>query len=37
MVEVVNIHKSFDDNVVLDGVSFSVEEGDGRLRTQRNG
>jgi phospholipid/cholesterol/gamma-HCH transport system ATP-binding protein len=37
MVEVKNIHKSFDDNVVLDGVSFSVEEGENMIVFGRSG
>ena len=37
MVEVVNIHKSFEDNVVLDGVSFTVEEGENMVVFGRSG
>ncbi len=37
MVEVKNIHKSFEDNVVLDGVSFSVEEGENMIVFGRSG
>lgn len=37
MVEVKNIHKSFEDNLVLDGVSFSVEEGENMIVFGRSG
>ena len=37
MIEVVNIHKSFEDNVVLDGVSFTVEEGENMVVFGRSG
>jgi phospholipid/cholesterol/gamma-HCH transport system ATP-binding protein len=37
MVEVKNIHKSFDDNIVLDEVSFSVEEGENMIVFGRSG
>lgn len=37
MVEVKNLHKAFDENVVLHGVSFSVEEGENMVVFGRSG
>jgi len=37
MVEIIDLHKSFDGNVVLDGVSFSVTEAENMVVFGRSG
>lgn len=37
MVEIVNLHKSFEDNIVLDGISFNVDEAENMVVFGRSG
>jgi phospholipid/cholesterol/gamma-HCH transport system ATP-binding protein len=37
MVEIIDLHKSFDDNIVLDGVSFNVDEAENMVVFGRSG
>jgi phospholipid/cholesterol/gamma-HCH transport system ATP-binding protein len=37
MVEIIDLHKSFDDNIVLDGVSFNVDEAENMIVFGRSG
>ncbi len=37
MVEIVDLHKSFEDNIVLDGISFNVDEAENMVVFGRSG